>query len=48
LGKKFERTHLNKKKKKKLGMLVSACHPSYTGGINRATTVQASLDPSEK
>jgi hypothetical protein len=27
----------------KLGMVVSASHPSYAGSINRRTVVQASL-----
>jgi ribosomal protein L31 len=26
---------------KKLDMVVHACHPSYTGGVNRRTDVQA-------
>jgi hypothetical protein len=37
LGKKFARPHLNHKK---LGMMVCACFPSYTGGVNRRIKVQ--------
>jgi hypothetical protein len=28
---------------KKLGVVAHACHPSYTGNINRRITIQASL-----
>jgi hypothetical protein len=36
---KFARPHLNNK----LGIVVHALNPSYAGGINRRTAVQASL-----
>jgi hypothetical protein len=41
-GKKFVRAHLNQKKKK-LGVLAYACHPSYKGSTNRRINVQTSL-----
>jgi hypothetical protein len=36
------RPHFNNNKKKQ-GMVVNACHPSYTGSKYRRTVVQASL-----
>jgi hypothetical protein len=41
LGKKFSRPYLNQLKKK-IVIVVCACHPSYIGSVNRMV-VQASL-----
>jgi hypothetical protein len=39
LGKKFMRHHFNPQK---LGMVVSAYHPSYAGSVNKRIMVQTS------
>lgn len=39
LDKKLVRLHLNKP-----GIVIHACHPSYTGGIGRRTTIQCKAE----